>query len=208
MKAYIRYLALILVLAALISLSACKDKGGEEYESEELPSLPAYSELALESYIKPFAYTGLSVSVSEGEQKYEAVWDHIVDSAEIIEYPTEQVEYYVAQERAKYRYFAARDGIEYSMLLEELGVTEEDITEKARALVREDLVFEYIVRDAGISITDEEKAAYTDKYAEKLTAVYGGDSEYIKANMPERIYDAMLNDKVMEHLLLNNQFSE
>ena len=69
-------------------------------------------------------------------------------------------------------------------------------------------MFEYIIRDANISLTDGEKAAHTDKYAQRLTAVYGGDREYIKANMPERIYDAMLNDKVMEYLLLNNEISE
>ena len=208
MKGYIKYLALILAALAIISLSSCKEKDGGEEETCELPKLPAYSQLALEAYIKPFSYTGLTVTVAEGEQKYEAVWRQIVASVEIIEYPAAHVEYYVEQEKAKYRYFAKRDGIEYEALLEGLGVTEDSILANARELVREDLVLEYIIRDGGIALTDTEKAELTDKYAEKLTAVYGGDREYIKANMPERIYDAMLHDKVMEYLLLNNEFSE
>lgn len=208
MKRYIKYLALILALVSLLALASCKEKDGYEEETGENPRMPAYSALALESYVKPFAYTGLTVTVGEGEQRYEAVWRTVVDSVEIIEYPAEHVEYYVAQEKAKYRYFAKRDGIEYDALLEGLGVTEESILADARALVREDLVFEYIVRNAEIGLTDEEKAAHTDKYAEKLTEIYGGDKEYIKANMPERINDAMLHDKVMEYLLLNNRVGE
>lgn len=123
---------------------------------------------------------------------------------EIIEYPTEQVEYYVSQERAKYRYYARRDGMEYEELLEALGVTEESMYENARALVKDDLALLYIINDAGVTLSDGEVAAHTDKYAERLSEIYGYDAEYIKQNMSEQIYDAMLSDKTMEFLLSKN----
>lgn len=200
--------AAVLAVACLFILSAfigCKEKdGGNDTEVESYSGMPEYDGENIESYVKPFEYTGLTVYVGFGETKQQRLWDTIVSSAEVIEYPQAQLEYYAEQERAKYRYYAKRDGIEYSTLLSELGVTEESIKETARAYVKDDLVLEYIIKDASISLTDDEKTALTDKYAEKLATVYGNDAEYIKTNMTEQIYDAMLSDKTMEYLLLNN----
>ncbi len=206
MKRFFRASALI--LACLFLLSAfvgCKD--GEESDGTEAQSylgMPEYDAENIESYVKPFEYVGLTVNVGEGETKQQKLWETLVASAEIVAYPEAQVEYYAEQERAKYRYYAKRDGIEYAELLSELGVTEESIYDTARAYVKDDLVLEYIARDAEIELTDEEKREHTDKYAEKLATLYGNDKEYIKTNMTEQIYDAMRSDKIMEFLLLNN----
>ena len=206
MKAFYRLSAF--AVACLFILSAfvgCKDRTeGQDTEAESYSGMPEYDAENIGNYIKPFEYTGRTVYAKVGETRQEAVWNSVVAAAEILSYPEAQVEYYASQERAKYRYYASRDGIDYGELLVSLGVTEESFYEKARGYVKEDLVLEYIARDAGIVLTDAEKQTHLDKYAERLSEVYGNDKEYIKANMTEQIYDAMLGDKIMEYLLLNN----
>lgn len=207
MKKIIRLLSLILALFCLTAaVASCNKKEADEDTDTEIEygSCPEYDGEKLSLYIRPFGYIGLTVAAQTGESSQEALWRYIVDSAVVIEYPEENVEYYVSQERAKYKYFAKRDGIEYEELLAALDVTEESIYENARALVKEDLVLLYIINDADVTLTDEEKALHTDKYAEKLVEVYGHDAEYIKQNMTEQIYEAMLSDKTMEYLLSKN----
>ena len=202
------FIASALILVCLFLSSAfvgCKDNTEEKgTEADSYSGMPEYDAENIGIYIKPFEYTGLTVNVGEGETKQQKLLETIVASAEIISYPEAQVEYYAEQERAKYRYYAKRDGIEYAELLLELGITEEGIYELARAYVKEDLALEYIAADAGLVLTEEEKLEHTDKYAEKLATLYGNDKEYIKTNMKEQIYDAMRSDKIMEYLLLNN----
>ena len=200
------FVCALLLLCTLSVIISCDraDTDAEESEYESLYSMPEYDPESIGSYIKPFGYVGRVVYAEAGQTLSEALWSDIVEGVEIIEYPSAQVEYYVSQERAKYSYFARRDGIEYEELLIALGVTEESIVERAKSLVKEDLALQYIISDAGITLTSEEKAAHIDKYAEKLSQVYGNDAEYIKTNMTEQIYDAMLSDKTMEYLLVNN----
>ena len=205
MKLFYRICAAVLVCTAAISiLAGCKESGEAETEQMTYSGMPEYDVANIEKYIKPFVYTGLTVYRENSETAAEALWAEVVASAEVISYPAEQLEYYVEQERAKYRYYASREDIAYDELLESLGVTEESILDTARGFVKDDLVLAYIVYKADISLTDAEKEAHTDKYAEKLSEVYGVDSAYIKNNMSEQVYDAMLYDKAMEYLLLNN----
>lgn len=207
MKRMIKLLALALAALCLCAVVLSCDSGDIETETDtevEYGGMPEYSSEQLSSYVKPFEYTGLTVYAKFGQTRQEALWSEILNRVEIIEYPTEQVEYYLSQERAKYRYFAKRDGIEYQELLEALGVTEESMREGARALVKDDLALLYIMTDAGITLSDGEVSSHTDKYAEKLSEIYGYDAEYVKQNMSEQIYDAMLSDKTMEFLLSKN----
>ena len=202
-----KLLALALAALCLCAVVLSCDSGDTETETDtevEYGGMPEYSSEQLSSYVKPFEYTGLTVYAKFGQTRQEALWSEILNRVEIIEYPTEQVEYYLSQERAKYRYFAKRDGIEYQELLEALGVTEESMREGARALVKDDLALLYIMTDAGITLSDGEVSSHTDKYAEKLSEIYGYDAEYVKQNMSEQIYDAMLSDKTMEFLLSKN----
>ena len=207
MKNIIKSLALILALLCISSaFFSCNENGVEENtESEkEYSTMPEYDAENIGSYIKPFKYEGLTVEATAGVSAQASLWNYIVESVEILKYPEAQVEYYVSQERAKYRYFAKRDGIEYEELIEALGITEESMKAAARALVKDDLALMYIINDAKIKLEDAEVAAHTDKYAEKLSEIYGYDAEYIKQNMSEQIYEAMLYDKTMEYLLSRN----
>ena len=206
MNSMIRICALLLALLCLCTaLFSCKEAdGGTDTEAESLGGMPEYDTNALGNYVKPFTYTGLTVYADVGETRQEALWADIIADVEIISYPSEQVEYYVSQERAKYRYYAKRDGIEYEELIAALGVTEEAMYESARELVKDDLALQFIIVDANITLSDAEVSEHTDKYAERLAEIYGYDAEYIKTNMTEQIYDAMISDKTMEFLLGNN----
>lgn len=198
--------ALIGLFAVMSVLFACSDgeMSEETFPEETYGGLPEYDVENIESYIKPFEYKGLTVTLAEGETAQEKLWVEISENVEIISYPEAQVNYYAEQERAKYRYFASRDGIEYDKILEGLGVTEESIILSAKALVKVDLILEYIIKDAGIVLSDEEKQLHFDKYAEKYVEIYGYNREYVSANMAEQIYGSMLYDKTMEFLVLNN----
>jgi hypothetical protein len=188
----------------LTSLFACSEEVSETDETSAFTGLPEYDVEKLDSYIKPFDYTGLDVTVGKNEKTPDKVWNTISDSAQIIAYPTLQVEYYAEQEKIKYKYYSAEYGIDYDELLDSLGVTEESIYEAAKSMVKDDLVLEYIVTDANITLSDAEKSEHLDKYAEKFVELYGYDKEYIKANMQDQLYSAMLYDKTVEFLILNN----
>ena len=203
----IRAIALSLALMCLLcAFVSCKDTDTnvDTDTALELGKMPEYDGEAIDSYVKPFEYKGITVYAEPGESRQEALWSQILESVRVVTYPEAQVEYYFAQERAKYRYYANRDGIDYEELISALGVSEASMRERARALVKEDLALMFIIKDAEIALTDEEKALHTDKYAEKLAEIYGYDKEYIKTNMSEQMYEQMLSDKTMEFLLGNN----
>ena len=94
----------------------------------------------------------------------------------------------------------------YEKTLEFFKVSEETILAEAREIVKGDLAFRYIVKDASISLSEEEKAAQLDRYAQKFAEDYGYTKEYVLEHQKELIYDAMLYDKTMEYLIVNNTF--
>ncbi len=197
--------ALLVCLLLMSFFAACKEKGEDtDIEQDSFTGMPEYDAENISAYIEPFTYTGLTVEADDVEQGVKKLLEQITASAEIIEYPEAQVAYYTEQERAKYRYFSKRDGIEYEELLEALGVTEASMVQTAREYVKKDLVLEYIAKDANIFLTEAEKEAHADRYAERLVSVYGKDKEYIKANMQKQLYDTMESDKIMEYLRVNN----
>ena len=207
LKGLIRLMSALLICASLFGTMGCNKQENEappQFEEVSGGGLPDYDTEHLGEYVKPFEYTGLTVYYGMGETAREKLWGVISESAEIVSYPTPQVEYYAEQERAKYRYYASRDGVGYNELLAAMGVTEESIAQKAKALVKDDLILAYIVKDANISVTDEEKTRLYDKYVERFAELYGYDKTYVSQKLSKQIYDAMLYDKTMEYLLKNN----
>ncbi len=194
----------VLLLALFVACNANNDSPTDTDDKAKYASLPEYDTEKLSEYIEPFEYTGLTVTVKEGQSRSEAIFESISSGANVKKYPTPQIEYYVSQEKAKYKYLAERDGIEYDRLLEGLGVDDKTMKESAEKMVKDDLVLAFIIKDAGITLSDTEKEEHTDRYAEKLTELYGYNKDYIKKNMTEQIYETMLYDKTMEYLILNN----
>ena len=195
-------LALLLVLAAFCS---CRK---QEEKAEETETRAAYTPEQVLSCVRLDTYTGLSVMLETADsQKGEAIWQAVLVRAEILSYPEEQVEYYAKQSRASYRYLAEKAGVSYEELLRELGVSEEAILAEARDMVKGDLVYRYIVQDAGIALTESEKATLFDRYADKYVSDYGYTKEYVSENLREHVYDSMLYDKTMQYLIDRNTFT-
>ncbi len=195
--------ALLLFLAcALVScLSSCRTDGETETDGV------SYDDALLDESIQPFPYTDLTVTLSSADAlKSEAVWEVLLRSAEVISYPEEAVEYYAEQRRDTYRYYAEKNDWSYAQALEFFGASEESILTEAREMVKGDLVYRYIVKDAGITLSEDEKAAQLDRYVKKFSEDYGYTEDYVTENMTELIYDAMLYDKTMEYLIVNNTF--
>ena len=166
-----------------------------------------YDDARLSEYIAPFAYEGLRVELSSAEAlKSEAVWELILSQVEILSYPEDAVTYYAEQIRGTYRYYAKENDWSYERTLEFFGRSEESILSEAREMVRGDLAYRYIVKDAGISLTEADKSAQLDRYVAKFAADYGYTEDYVREEMLELVYDSMLYDKTMEHLIVKNTF--
>lgn len=193
-------LALILLLTTALLLLSCSK---EEAQNENAPS---YDEAKLGSYLSLDGYTGLTVSLHANETKGEAVWKEVLSRASILTYPEDAVAYYLAQKKETYQYYAEKNGWSYEEALAFFGVTNDTIQAEAKEMVKGDLVYRFIVKDAGIEVTEQEKATLLDRYVKKYAEDYGHTEEYIREHMTELIYDSMLYDKTMEYLIVNNSF--
>ena len=203
MKKILFHAALVVALCAvlLLSLPSC----GKDEETEK--GGISYDEERLSEYVAPFSYTGLTVELSSADAlKSDAVWNLILSRVEILSYPEDAVDYYAEQRRDTYRYYAEKNDWSYEQALEFFGVSEEDITKEAKEMVKGDLVYRYIVKDAGITLSEKEKSEQLDRYAKKYAEDYGYTEDYVIENMTDLIYDSMLYDKTMEYLIVNNMF--
>ncbi len=202
-KALLRLALFLLVGATLLCACSREEPDLGESGAQSVP----YDEDRLSEYLRPFPYRDLTVTVEgENEPRGEAVMRRILADAEVIAYPEEQVNYYADQLRAEYRYQAKRGDMSYEELLSLRGITEEAIGDQARQMVKSDLVCLYIRRDAGIGLTEAEKTAHYDRYADKYVSDYGYDRAYVDQNMKDEIYESMLYDKTVEYLILHNDF--
>ena len=179
-------------------------------EDEEPTELTAMDYSTIEDYsvyVSLAGYTDLEISLSsETDPKGERVWKTVLDRAEILRYPEQQVNYYVEQTLATYRYYAEQNGWSLEETMERLGVSEESIHAQAKEMVKGDLVYRYIVADVGITLTQEEKVSLFDRYARQYAESYGYDVKYVTERLSDLVYDSMLYDKTMEYLILHNRF--
>ena len=190
-----------LLILALTLLAGCTDKRDGD------GAVLDYSRVELDSCIKLGEYKGLRIELEgANSSKSEAVWKIAVDSAVVLDYPAAAVEYYVEQTELRYKHYAEEGSIEYSELLESLGISEADIESEAKRYVKEDLVQLAILKAEGIELTDAEKERLLDRYVKKYVEDYGYTEDYVRNNLKEEIYKSMLFDKMLEYLMLNNTF--
>ena len=193
----------MLTILLMLGTSSCKKKN----ETTSVPTPPSYSAEQLLASVRLDAYTGLTVILeSETETRADAIWRHLLAQAEILNYPEDALAYYVEQEREVYRYYAEQNEMDEDEVKKLLGISEESIEKKAKQLVKKDLVYEYIRKDANIILTEKEKTDLFDRYAQQLADQYGYSLSYVKENMKDHVLDAMLYHKTTEYLILNNQF--
>jgi len=199
--------ALLSALLLLFALTSCKKQEEPPIENDPHDRV-SYENLTLSDYIQPFPYQDLTVTLkSENASRSEAIWNYLLSNVEILRYPQEQLDYYVAQKQSVFRHYAQQNDLTYEEVLETNGVSEESILEEAKQIVKGDLLYRYIAEDAKIELTDTEKRSLLDRYVQKYSEQYGYTEEYVKEHMEDLVYDSMLYDKVREYLIVNNHFT-
>ena len=204
------FLILIAVLIATLTVSCGKDNDGD-VSDDDVKAVEAIdiSSLELSEYVSLGKYSGMTVNYDPSKtSKGDAVWDKVVENAEIRDYPDKQLEYYFEQTKAKYKYLARNGNETYENMLAALGITEDDIMNEAKRLVAEDLVFYALIKAENVELTETEKENTLERYAQKFVDAYGYDEEYVRENMAEQIYDTMLFDKMLEKLIIMNEFAD
>lgn len=209
--------AVMLLLASVAGTTACVRDGGSDTSDEEVTSSETvqteseteinYDKLDVSKYVGNVKYTGFRIVLDNSDDsKEDALWEVILATDKINNYPEDKVEYYFKQAKQAYMYLVDGKEDDYKKLLESRNIDEEDLRDEARKLVKKDLIYYYIVRKENISVTEEEKSKLFDKYVEEYVSAYGYKKEYVKENMTDIIYESMLYDKTMEYLLNNNTF--
>lgn len=198
-----RALVTSLALIMLISMFSCKKDG--ENESVEPVDFAAMSDDELKSYAELGEYKLMTLKQGSSP-KGEVVWAAVKKNATVRDYPEQQVSYYVSQIKAQYAYYAEEAGISYKEMLREVSATDESIRSEAESMAADDVIYELVRRDAEITLREDEKSKFFEKYVEKFVADYGYSREYVKENMQDEIYESMLYDKTTEFLITNNQF--
>jgi trigger factor len=132
-------------------------------------------------------------------EAYTELWQRIVENAEVIQYPQQQVLYYFNAQKSQYESYAASNSIDYNTMLSYMGVTEESMMESARSYTKEDLVFYSIVKAEGFSISDSEYASGAAGYAEQAGATVAQLEAYYGKDY---ITECLLWDKVLKQLFI------
>ena len=207
MKMTIRICAvLLLFVMCAFAFVSCADKCEDDGDGNGGSTLD-YSDIDVAAYVTLGEYKGIEIRLDSADaQKGAAVWNTVVENAEITDYPEGPLKYYISQAEKRYKHYAVEGDMEYSEVLESLGITQKDIEDDAKKLVKEDLVQLAIIKAEGIEITEDEKAKFLDKYVEKYVTNYGYSEDYVRKNLIEEIYKSMIYDKMIEYLVLKNTF--
>ena len=181
-----RVIFFVLAIAlACVMIVGCSPKTEKETEGKKL-DFNSISAEKLEEYITLGEYKDISISLN-GRTKENAVWDVVAQKANIKEYPMEHVNYYKDQLEGQYAYYAEQAGMSYEEMLEQLGQSDEKMLEDAKNMTKKDLVYAALLKKEGISLSEDEKQTYFDKYVKQYVESYGYSEEYVKENMAELI---------------------
>ena len=195
-----RILSLIIaVLLFSISLVSCNKQDDVKISEMTLEEL--------EKCVSIGEYKNMEIPL-ENKTKEEALISYLDKNSSVKYYPNGEVDYYFEQLKSQYRYYAQEAGIRYEAMLDELG--EDNVTMKsdARKLVKKDLIFELIRKKEGITLTEDEKNTFFDRYVKKYAESYKYSEEYVRTELSDLVYDSMLYDKTVEFLIIHNSFVE
>ena len=205
-KTLFRAVTFLICVLCVFGAISCSKKKEEEGKPERLDFMKLSDAELAECGILG-KYTGLDVTLGQ-KTKGEAVWAAVIESFKFGNIPQQQTEHYVEQEKSRYSYYAQKAGLSYEEMLSELGISESDIRADAIAMVKQDIVYEAVRRDAKIELSDAEKQEHFDKYVKKYVADYGYTEKYVKENLSDLVYSSMLYDKTTEFLITKNNISE
>lgn len=199
----IRFLCALLAMGLLLSLglAAC----GRE-PAEVADTAPVYDSERISDYLSPLRFSGRVIPLEEGQAKDLAILSLLLSEVEVLLYPDEAMAYYERQIRAHDRYLAKEQGRDYEEYAAAEGRGDAFVAEEAKRMVRTDLLLVYVAEEAGLWLTDGEKAEHYEKYAEKYAKDYGYGRDYVDEHMRDEVYDSMQYDKTMEYLIRVNEF--
>ncbi|MBP3292888.1 MAG: FKBP-type peptidyl-prolyl cis-trans isomerase [Clostridia bacterium] len=115
---------------------------------------------------------------------YSELWLKVVDNAEVLGYPGEEVERIYGERRAMYEEYAGYYGVDYETFLTNyVGMSDSDLYAESEKYVKEDLVMYQIIKELNFELTDdvytEGIAFFTEYYGateEELLSYYGEDT--------------------------------
>lgn len=195
-----RILCLVIaILTLVIPFSSCGKADSVKISEMTLEEL--------EECVTVGEYKNVEISL-DGKTRAEAVLLYIDKNSSVKRYPEGEVKYYVEQLKQQYRYYAEQAGVKYEALLDELGEDNVTMTAEAKRLVKNDLIFEFIRKKEGITLSEDEKNAFFDKYVKKYAESYKYSEDYVREELSELVYDSMLYDKTVEFLIISNTFVE
>lgn len=159
------------------------------------------------------------------EQYYDKVYDALWDAceanckAEIV--PDEAVSYYMKSMEDYYRRMAAANGVSYEEVLAAFELDEIKIMTLSYSYAEKDMIFYAIVKDAGLTVSDDAYALALHRYAEKYYDTFapgvgtgsgqGGKvtvadvAAYLDAEQPNTIREICYDDLLYEYLYENNK---
>ena len=130
-------------------------------------------------------------------------WDTILENSTVISLPEEAVKYYYDNYVEYYKEIAENSNYTYEEYLEAESITDEMLRNNANECVKNDIIFYTIIKNEGLSVTDEE---YTE-YLEEIADANGTTSENIeKYYGKEYIKQSMLYEEVLDIIYNSNTF--
>ena len=190
---------IIAILLLLVTLSGCGSSVNVKISEMSLEEL--------EKCVLLCDYKDLKFTLDD-ESKEQVLISHIVANSSIRKYPKGTVKYYVEQRQKQYRYYAEQEGMKYEELLDKLGEDNITINAEAKRIVKKDMIFELIRKREGITLSDDEKSAFFDRYVKKYAEQYEFSEEYVREELSDFVYDSMLYDKTVEFLIIHNSFEQ
>lgn len=133
------------------------------------------------------------------------VWAQVIENAEVISYPQQQLDYYYAVQMSQCEYYANAYGMTVEEIMKIMGYTEESLLEDAQTYTKEDLVFYGIAQIEGISISDDEYAAGLAGYASETGATGDELEDYYGEDY---IRECLLWDKLLEMIYESSNITE
>ena len=141
----------------------------------------------------------LEYEYSAKTEMYQSLWESVVEAAEVIEYPGQEVERLYSEMRLWYEDYATYYGTDYETFIKNyLGYSDEDLVNLSKDYVKEDLVMYQLIKENNIELTDEEYKEGFDMYAQ----LYGITVDELKEYYGEdRIKNTLLWEALMADIL-------
>jgi len=141
----------------------------------------------------------LKAEYAANTEMYQSLWEAVVDVAEIVEYPGQEVERLYSEMRLWYEDYAEYYGTDYETFIKSyLGYKDEDLMNLAKDYVKEDLVMYQLIKENNISLSDEDYEEGFNMYAE----LYGiSVDELIDYYGEERVKNTLMWESLMSNIL-------